>query len=185
MTRERTVLVVSLVIFVLFILCLPLVVDPQRTARVAHAKGCMGLVQKGADAYATANHGRYAKFYRDLLPFFPGGSKRIGGPAGVLPQNYLREATDSNYVFDLPTTVVAELLAYKADSLAKLRQPCCIGYGVTPDGKSFAIVGFNSKDRDGMPLQGDCVLVLTNHGDYFWIDKRPGAKQPERLHVSD
>jgi hypothetical protein len=186
--KRETILkaIISVLAFILVIAILfPLTVDKRMPGTYVAR-----LLQDSADAYALSNDGRCARSYRDLYPFFPGGSHHVGGKAGVLPKDpfvchaplYIgppqEQTSDPNYLVDLPPPAVAELFTGHTSYLKELRKPGCFGYGTTADQKKFAIVGFRP-DHDGMPMYSfGTVMVLTNHGGHRDVVGERGACTP-------
>lgn len=137
------------------------------------AKTCIHVLQKSADAYSSSNT-ECAHTWRELLPYLPGGSGVRNGAAGRLPLNPLRSKPGhSDYLFDLPSPVVDELLGGDISSLARFREAGRIAYGASADGKRFAIVAYDSEAHQSAPLCGKYpVLIITNGGALVPVDSK-------------
>lgn len=137
----------------------------QHLSQFGGAKTCILVLQKSADAYALDNK-EYPSSWKELLPYFPGGGRHRGGAPGEIPLNPLRNnPKQPDYLFDLPSPIIDELLTGNVSSLSRFMEAGRITYGASTDKKRFAIVGFENQDHDAAPLAGKYrVLVITNGG---------------------
>ncbi len=157
-----------------FIIALALLL-PLRNDETPAGTYVAHLLQESADSYATSNNAKCAKSFRDLSPFFPSGSHRIGGKAGVLPKDafapharlYIgppqEQTNNPTYVADLSPKAVDELLKGNSIySLQELRHSGRIGYGTTTDQSRFVVICLH---QDSEPVyRSGMIMILTNRG---------------------
>jgi len=158
-------------IFLFVALFLLAVLFPLLNDETPKNQRVMRLIQKAADAYGVSENYNFPKSYRDLYPFFPGGDCKVGGKPGILPPNPLvMNSNSTDYLLDLPSNVVLDLINGRTSSLKQLKKLGYIGYGVTTDHKRFAVVTL-----DKQPV----VIVFTDHESYLIIRgnrvSRPGV----------
>ncbi len=151
-------LVVVVIIGILAAIALPNFIGAQKKAKAAAVKGNMRTIQIASESYATDSGGSYGK-NADILPYLPGGTNKIGGTPGTLPQNPV----------DPTKTALGDAALADSKAIAGKRAAAPAANGVAGNcaysqadtGNSYAVLG---SDADGFEISGvgGKVLVLSN-----------------------
>lgn len=84
--KVQSIWILSTLVFLLFVLIgLQTFQTAQLKSKASERKGNERAIQIALEGYATDTGGVYPTHFRDSLPFFPGGSNRLGGQPGMLP----------------------------------------------------------------------------------------------------
>lgn len=122
-------------------IALPCYIGAQSKAKEAAVKGNMRTMQIAAESYASDNKGIYPRTLSELSAYFPGGSNKIGGSAGVFPSNPI-DGSANSAVEGASKFSVEELRSSNPSNFEKhaALTPGRVEFVQLENGKSYAIV---------------------------------------------